>query len=172
MWTLGSPSICISITSCSRKSSAILQPPSLPCGWKMSLSVLSALARLDVDAWQEADDLAQLPGETAIQRLASLIAALPDGPAAHRNAGAIAARLIALLPRRDSSKIAPRETFIGINAVSDPRGFVYAIAIFVALVLGAQYVIAHHQPPTQVDDAPGPASSTFFPQTPPPNSGQ
>ena len=40
----------------------------------MLLSVLSALARLDVDPWQEAAQLAGLPGETATQRLASLIA--------------------------------------------------------------------------------------------------
>jgi hypothetical protein len=38
------------------------------------LSVLSALARLDIDPWQEADKLSQLPGETAVQRLTSLIA--------------------------------------------------------------------------------------------------
>ena len=35
----------------------------------MLVSVLSGLARLDVDPWQEAADLAQLPGETATQRL-------------------------------------------------------------------------------------------------------
>ena len=34
----------------------------------MPLSVLSALARLDIDPWQEADKLARLPGETATQR--------------------------------------------------------------------------------------------------------
>ena len=44
------------------------------------LSVLSALARLDVDPWHEAASLAQLPGTTATRRLASLIAALPDRP--------------------------------------------------------------------------------------------
>jgi hypothetical protein len=49
----------------------------------MLLSVLSALARLDVDPWREAAELAQLPRQTATQRLASLIAALPDGPSAH-----------------------------------------------------------------------------------------
>ena len=46
----------------------------------MPLSVLSALARLDIDPWHEAAELARLPRETATQRLASLIAALPDGP--------------------------------------------------------------------------------------------
>lgn len=66
----------------------------------MLLSVLSALARLNVDPWQEAAKLALLPGETATQKLAAIIAALPDGPSARRDPRTIAARLIALLPRR------------------------------------------------------------------------
>ncbi len=45
----------------------------------MLLSVVSALARLDVDPWQEAAKLARLPVEAATQRLASLIATLPEG---------------------------------------------------------------------------------------------
>jgi hypothetical protein len=49
----------------------------------------------------------------------------------------VATRLIALLPRTDSSNIASRETFLGISAVSDRRGFIYAMAIFIGLVLGA-----------------------------------
>jgi len=36
----------------------------------MLLSVLSAMARLDVDPWQEAAKLAGLPGQAATQRLA------------------------------------------------------------------------------------------------------
>ena len=40
----------------------------------MLLSVLSALARLDVDPWQEAADLARLPRDSATQRLTALIA--------------------------------------------------------------------------------------------------
>jgi hypothetical protein len=134
----------------------------------MLLSVLSALARLDVDPWQEADDLARLPGETATQRLASLIAALPDG--AHLDPGAVATRLIALLPRRASSDIPSREMLFGISA--GPRGFIYAIVIFMTFVLGIQWMIASHQPPVQVDNTTGPPSSTFFPQMPPPTSAQ
>src|SRR5579862_3396368 len=66
----------------------------------MLLSVLSALARLDVDPWQEAAELARLSRENATQRLASLIAAaLPDKPSVRLDPGSIAARLIALLPR-------------------------------------------------------------------------
>ena len=45
----------------------------------MLVSVLSGLARSDVDPWQEAAKLAQLPGEAATKELAALIGALPDG---------------------------------------------------------------------------------------------
>jgi len=44
----------------------------------MLLSVLSAMAPLDIDPWQEAAKLSGLPEGAATRRLASLIAALPD----------------------------------------------------------------------------------------------
>ena len=46
---------------------------------EMPLSVLSALARRDVDPWEEAAELSELPKRTASQRLAALIARLPGG---------------------------------------------------------------------------------------------
>ena len=42
-----------------------------------TLSVLSALARLDVDPWDEATSLARMPREAAAERLTALIDALP-----------------------------------------------------------------------------------------------
>ena len=42
------------------------------------LSVLSALARLNVDPWQEATSLARMPREAAVVRLTALIDALPN----------------------------------------------------------------------------------------------
>jgi len=95
------------------------------------LSVLSALARLDVDPWREAAKLARLPKETATQRLAALIAALPDESSAHRPAGTIAARLIALLPRRADPTVQFRKTSLRAGAMASPR----PIASIVALVL-------------------------------------
>src|ERR1700733_8256760 len=71
----------------------------------MLLSVISALARLDVDPWQEAGELARLPREAAIERLASCIAALPGGLSAPPAPGTIAAGLIALLPSQVRSNI-------------------------------------------------------------------
>src|SRR5271170_1277276 len=87
----------------------------------MLLSVLSAFARLDVDPWQEAAKLACLPRETATLMLATLIAALPDGPSAPLDPGAVAARLIPLLPRSTTPDAAPRGAVTGMGAASNPR---------------------------------------------------
>src|SRR5271170_4965406 len=67
----------------------------------MTLSVFSALARLDIDPWREAARLAELPKETAIQAFTPTIAHLPGGQWMPANAREIAARLIAFLPQRD-----------------------------------------------------------------------
>ena len=64
-----------------------------------ALSVLSALARLDVDPWREAKTLAGLPTEGAKARLLKLLMALPGTPMVGVAADTIAAELIALLPR-------------------------------------------------------------------------
>ncbi len=141
----------------------------------MPLSVLSALARLDVDPWQEAAKLARLPGKAATEALASLIAALPDRPAGNLEPGTIAARLIALLPRQVRSNVPSRETLLGAGAAANPRHIVRVIlinAIVMALMLGAQWIVASRQTPAQMDDTHAPASSTVSPQTQPPNANQ
>src|ERR1700733_11193714 len=65
----------------------------------MVLSVLSALARLNVDPWGGAAELARLPGDSAIQRLATLIASLPNETRGHLDSKIIATRLVKFLPR-------------------------------------------------------------------------
>jgi len=64
----------------------------------MELSVLSGLAQSDLDPWQEAAKLAELPGKSAVERLASLIESLPGRAWAYPEAQAVATRLIGLLP--------------------------------------------------------------------------
>jgi hypothetical protein len=61
----------------------------------MQLSVLSALARQNVDPWEIARRLTSLPREPAILVLTSLLARVPAGLAASDET---AARLIAMLP--------------------------------------------------------------------------
>src|SRR3954465_7074242 len=64
----------------------------------MPLTVLSALARLGFDPWQEAARLAALPRETAAGVFAVTIAMLPEGDWKASDSGAIAARLVNWLP--------------------------------------------------------------------------
>lgn len=66
----------------------------------MVLTVLSALARLGVDPWQESARLAQLSPEAAVQRLTAIISSVPSGRWAPADAGGIAARLVKLLPAK------------------------------------------------------------------------
>jgi hypothetical protein len=63
------------------------------------LTVLSVLARQNLDPWSEAADLSRMPQDTAARRLISMITVSPVQSAAADQA-AIADRLIALLPRR------------------------------------------------------------------------
>jgi hypothetical protein len=133
----------------------------------MLLSVLSALARLDIDPWQEAAKLAALPGKTATQRLAALIATLPDEASAHLDAGTIAARLIALLPRGSRAKILSRKTSLGVGAptISPAALCVISCVVFMAFILGAQFIAASRSPPAQAENVHAPGSGTVSPPT-------
>lgn len=62
------------------------------------LSVLSMLARLDIDPWDEAAKLARLPRAAAARRLVDFIAATPGAPSAYLNAKTVSDRLLNLLP--------------------------------------------------------------------------
>ena len=64
----------------------------------MLLSVLSALARLDVDPWLEAATLTKMPAKDATLRLTSLLSSLPS-EAVTLLAPSTVLRLIALLPK-------------------------------------------------------------------------
>jgi hypothetical protein len=130
------------------------------------LSVLSALARLQVDPWEEASTLAGLPAETATQRLATLLAALPDKPSAQRDPGTTAVRLIALLPGRTCPDMVLRN-MLDIHSPSTSRALRYGMLL--GAILSGQWIVTSCQPPALVDKAPPPTTSS---QSPLPNSGQ
>jgi len=132
------------------------------------VSILSALARLDIDPWQEAAALARLPRDMAAQRLTASLAALSDSPAAHPGHGSIAARLIALLPRQADSEKPPGKPPIDVGDVTKLRAGMYMSVALIAVTLAVQW-IADRQTPAQLDDASASTSSTS--QMPPPNSG-
>jgi hypothetical protein len=109
----------------------------------MTLSVLSALTRLNVDPWDEAAQLCELPKHAAAARLGSLIARLPAGSWTHADCQAIAEHLIEFLPHRSSS-------------LQDARGSrrinLSAVPIIIAVALGlAALLIAASCEPSRAD---------------------
>ena len=71
----------------------------------MTLSVLSALARLDLDPWEETAALASMPRDKAKERLAALFKVSTKDLAPASSSHIVAARLIALLPTTSTLKI-------------------------------------------------------------------
>jgi hypothetical protein len=131
----------------------------------LPLSVLSVLARLDIDPWLEAAELARLPREAATLRLASSIAATA-GPSAYPEHGANAARLIALLPHQANSTTTSRGTLPDLSDATKFRAGMLMYAILMVFLMTAQLIAASHVPPAPQD------SSTVSPQISPPNSGK
>ena len=108
----------------------------------MLLSVLSALARLDIDPWREAADLARMPGKLASQRLASLIETFPDLPTPPAGSETTAARLVALLPQGSRASTAGSGDWVEPGTFHGFSGIVYVVLINVltlAFMIGAQW---------------------------------
>jgi hypothetical protein len=138
----------------------------------MPLSVVSLLARCDLDPWQEAASLAVMPTSAATRRLDSLIRALPGQPLTLPDSGSVASRLIALLPRRIAPKIPGPESHAKTHDPAAPalsrRTTVVALIVVVSMMLliGAQLARLRNEPPAQavaVDAAP-----VTPPRAPPP----
>jgi hypothetical protein len=104
----------------------------------MLVSVLSTWARMGLDPWQEAANLAQLPAEAAAEKLAALLAVLPQGSVAYLDPPAVAARLTGLLPRRTKANAPPGRTPLGIQSRTLPPAIV-AVFFFMAIMLFAHY---------------------------------
>jgi hypothetical protein len=116
------------------------------------LSVLSALARLDVDPWQEAAKLSQMSRDKAAWRLAALIEALPGNPPTDIHCKVVATRLIALLPRQIAIgiKVPEKIPFAGSSANSRfGVALIILSAIFTAFLFGGGHLTEVHSPATQ-----------------------
>jgi hypothetical protein len=128
---------------------------------EMPLSVLSALTRLNVDPWEEAAELSELPRDTAARRLASLIGRLPGGQGAQTDANAIAHGLIELLPRRSGLNVRPaEEAGSRLEMSSSTLGkFLIGAGLVIVVLLFA----ANHDPPSRGGRIEPPASGTASP---------
>jgi hypothetical protein len=137
------------------------------------ISVITALARLDLDPWQEAKQLAASPGGTATQRLKSLLTrALSDGPATTLDAGRIAARLNALLPRGAKPSLLSLGTGLSLDQTTKlGAGISMYVVLAVCIMLVAQSLLAGRQTPVPVDNG-APTPSAVSSPLPPPTSGR
>jgi hypothetical protein len=99
------------------------------------LSVVSALARLDVDPWNEAASLARMPRDRAKQRLTFLIASLPNCATTGLAPEIAAARLIALLPQAESVNTAAAATLRPV-AANSWSGLFIGLAVLALLLVG------------------------------------
>ena len=125
----------------------------------MLLSVLSALARLDMDPWQEAATLTKMPAQDATVRLASLLSSLPSD-AATLLAPSTVLRLIALLPKEPLRDSRPRETSVSVTA----RYWMVAFYFLMAFVLMfAEQVAEGRHAPTSTEGVPTAHSSEAGP---------
>ncbi len=109
----------------------------------MSLSVLSALARLEMDPWQEAATLTKMPAQDATVRLASLLSSLPSD-AATLLAPSTVLRLIALLPQERPSDRRSRETSVSVTARYWMVAFYFLMAF--VLMFAEQFAEDRHAP--------------------------
>ncbi len=79
-----------------------------------AVTVLSALARLDLEPWTEARDLARLAREDALIRLTTHFEAITDIPALALASQSRAAKLVSLLPKRAPLRV-PKSLEAGTN---------------------------------------------------------
>jgi hypothetical protein len=163
---------CISLSVLSSEFDNFLFAPIGDNHNDMPLSVLSVLARLNIDPWKEAAELAQLPREMATQRLASSIASLPDISSVHLEHETIASRLIALLPYQASSSLPLCRPLAATNQVTQFRSCIWTVAFFLILTLAAQWFIGSSQTSTPVDNSNVRTASKASLQLPPLDTGQ
>ncbi len=137
----------------------------------MEVSVLSGLARSDLDPWHEAAKLAGLPGKTATERLAMIVEAVPGKAWARAEATAAAARLVALLPQARADDVSMSRVRDSLGTMVKSRSWL-VYAILISFVLGSQLVIAieRQSSATQPGDTRSP--DVVAPTQPSVNSGQ
>jgi hypothetical protein len=120
----------------------------------MPLTLLSVLARLGIDPWEEAADLAHLPLEPALQRLTSRLEAAPiSRPASAADTVNIATRLIALLHRAPARKAAAPEPLPALKMYAQSKGVKLAIYCLIGMLflVVAQYALSDHPEPESMD---------------------
>jgi hypothetical protein len=139
----------------------------------LPLSVVTLLARIDLDPWQEAGDLAALPLEAAARRLTCLLGA-PMGPVLQQaNSETMVLRLLALLPPAMPVGVRTPPAGVGSAAAPAPGSRIGLIILITSAIflLGSQFIGGHRDTSIQPQVVHGPSLPMSPSQTPPPNPG-
>lgn len=137
----------------------------------MALSLLSVLARFDLDPWQEASRLADLSRTQSIEALAELIS-MSITCCSPAEAVPIATRLVALLPRRAGAAgiVRPdplRQPGSGIGLAFANAGWFGVLALLAALFAGlASGVVLSPSDAAADNSLPAPAAEPGSPLSP------
>lgn len=121
----------------------------------MTLSVLSALARLGLDPWEQAAALASHTREAAARELASLMSALPEWAAPDHDGNGISARLVALLPSTPIRVPRKADTAAQSAPADHTSHIMWIYAILMLLLISAQWLSdrSHRDAPVPIPQA-------------------
>ena len=116
----------------------------------LPLTVASALARMDLDAWQEAATLAALPAETAVRKLTDLFGASPDQTLMEPNRAKLVTRLIALLPAPKRSNASSQSISGSADTFIHSRAHTRAVlfTLYLLALLSLPFVFSLRNSPT------------------------
>jgi hypothetical protein len=109
------------------------------------LSVISALARLDLDPWTEAAALSRLPQDGAARRLSSLLASVDHLTTSPPDHATIAARLVALLPSPADGAV-PQPVPSGAVATAAHFGLIRIMCLFLLGSMAVSVLLADLTP--------------------------
>jgi len=127
---------------------------------EMQLSVISALARQNLDPWTEAAELARMPADGAARRLSSLLAGVVNDPPTWPDHATIAVRLVALLPTSAETDVPPRARVAGVMTAGPFRA-VRMMCLFLLASTAVSVLLANLAPHAGASGpASGPTSST------------
>jgi hypothetical protein len=114
----------------------------------MQVSVLSVLARQNVDPWEVAQQLTSLPREPAIRFLTPFLAHIPTGAPNRIAPEELAARLVTMLPLQHTSNRKPV-----ISSIQQPLaqsvlivGYIRLVVAFALLILFSHLLFSAFSP--------------------------
>jgi hypothetical protein len=138
----------------------------------LPLSVVTVLARLDVDPWQEAARLAALVPESAARELASILGAMPEPGLTPYDIQIAANRLAALLPRATGCCTTSLRTLLGPakEAAARWRANVLFLALYLIAMLATQFIMVSLVPSHATAPLTSPVSAPSPLASPAPNS--